>query len=81
MVYYCYYYSTTTMQDSRRTHEADSTVPMRRTTCFDGPALVATDAMGCASATTTTVAGVPGSLSAKTSYVCTMGFWQMASGL
>ena len=49
-----------------------STVPMRPPTCFDGPARAVAHEMWCTTATTTTFFGVPGSLSAKNSYVRTM---------
>ena len=48
-----------------------STVPMRPPTCFDGPARTVVHEMWCTTATTTTFFGVPGSLSAKNSYVRT----------
>ena len=58
-----------------------STVPMRPPTCFDGPARAVAHEMQCTTATTTFFLGVPGSLSAKSSYVRTMHFWQTAWGV
>ena len=58
-----------------------STVPMRSPTCFDGPARAVAHEMWCTTATTTTFLGVPGSLSAKNSYVRTMHFWHIALGV
>ena len=46
-----------------------STVPMRPPTCFDGPALAVAHEMWYTTATPTTFLGVPGSLSAKNSYL------------
>ena len=58
-----------------------STVPMRQPTCFDGPARAVPHEMWCTTAKNTTFWGVAGSSSAKNSYVCTMHFWQIASGV
>ena len=58
-----------------------STVPMRPPKCFDGPARAVASEMWCTIAATTIILGVPGSLSAKSSYVRTMHFWQVASGV
>ena len=46
-----------------------STVPMRRSACFDGPTRAAAHEMWCTTATTTTVSGVPGSFSDQTATV------------
>ena len=58
-----------------------STAPMRPPTCFDGPAWGVAHEMRFTAAPTTTFLGVSGSLSAKNSYVRTMHFWQIASGI
>ena len=58
-----------------------STVPMRPLTCFDGPAGTVAHEMWRTTVTTTTFVGVPGSSPAKNSYVCTMHFRQIASGV
>ena len=58
-----------------------STVPVRSPTCFDGPARVLVHELWCTTATTTSFLGVHGPLSAKNSYVRTMHFWQIASGV
>ena len=58
-----------------------STVPIRPPTCFDGPARAVAHEMWCTTATTKTFLGVPVSLSAKNTYVRTMHFWQIATGV
>ena len=68
------------MRCTTATTSPTSTVLMRPPTCFDGPARVVADEMWCTTATTTFL-GVRGSLSAKNSYVRTMHFWQIASGV
>ena len=58
-----------------------STVLIRSPTWFDGPARAVAYDMWCATTIATTFFGVPGSLSAKTSYVRAIHFWQIASGV
>lgn len=56
-----------------------STPPMRRPTCFNRMARAAAHGKQCTPATDIHLSGVPGSFSAKNSYVYTMCFWPVAS--